>query len=178
MKPSSAFGNLHKMATLHAGSLGILMRPHLTMMPLPLQKYDDPFLPFGKAIIDATRDLLDAYVFDLAAYLALGAAGAIALERTAAYAGDSVLRVLHGPFGGGAYGEAARAFNVDALTVVSADAANAYPDFDVFLLADDWLTLVDGTPALRLLRDDVLYASQRVDFAEQVRAAVQAARRS
>ena len=89
--------------------LALMLSPRLAQMPLPMQRYDDPFLPFGKAIIDATRDLVCAYVFDLAAYLALGAAGAVALERTIAYAGtdDATVTILHAPFVGAAYVDAA-----------------------------------------------------------------------
>ena len=177
MKPSSFFGKLHKLDTLHASGLGMLISPRLAEMPLPLQKHDDPFLPFGKAIIDATHDLVSAYVFDFAAYLALGAAGAIALERTAAYVGGSALRVLHGPFVGGAYGEAARAFNADALTVASGQDADTYQatDLGVFMIRGHRLKLLGADFDLCLLGDAVLYAGQREDFAERVRAAVQAA---
>ena len=67
-------------------------------MPYPMQRYDDPFLPYGRAVIDATSDIACAYVFDLAAYLSIGASGAIALERTIAYVPSPSLTILHGMF--------------------------------------------------------------------------------
>lgn len=47
----------------------MLLLPRLPKLLLPFQKHDDPFLPFSKAIIDAIRDLVCAYQFDLAAGL-------------------------------------------------------------------------------------------------------------
>lgn len=38
-------------------NLALILSPLLARMPLPMQRYDEPFLPFGKAIIDATHDL-------------------------------------------------------------------------------------------------------------------------
>jgi len=48
-------------------------------------KWDEPVLPFNRAIIDATIDLVCAYKPNLGFYLMWGAAGIIALERTIAY---------------------------------------------------------------------------------------------
>jgi hypothetical protein len=164
------------------------MRPQLDQMPLPIQRHDDPFLPFGKAIINATRDLLCGYMFDVAAYLALGAAGAVALERSIAYVGDERLSILHGPFASSDYVQAAGlgAFNVDAVTLTSADDAQAYlrEDVGVFILdgksdnvgsfdVDNRVLMFDGI-VLRLLSDDVLYATHGDDFSERVRSAVRA----
>ena len=164
------------------------MHPRLEQMPLPIQRHDDPFLPFGKAIIIATRDLVCGYMFDVAAYLALGAAGAVALERTIAYVGDHSLSILQGPFASADYAQAAGAgaFNVDAVTLTNADDTQAYhrEDVGVFVLGNERedvgafdvensMLLLDGI-VLRLLGNDVLYAGRGDDFAEQVRAAVKA----
>lgn len=163
------------------------MRPRLLQMPLPVQRYDDPFLPFGKAIIDATRDLLCGYMFDLAAYLAIGAAGAVALERSIAYAGQASVNILHGPFASPDYAEAAcvAAFNADAVTVTEYVYAAAYLHTGVGVFARDGVgevgvysqensTLALDGVVLRLLRDDVLYAGRGDDFADAVRAVVEA----
>jgi hypothetical protein len=101
-------------------TLAIGLAPSLKNLPYSIQSYDDPFLPLGKAIIDATHELVCAYVFDLAAYLALGAAGAVALERTIAYVPGRIVKILHGPFATGDYAQAAfeEAFNVDAVTLI------------------------------------------------------------
>ncbi|MEO1441816.1 MAG: hypothetical protein AAFV33_15570, partial [Chloroflexota bacterium] len=64
----------------------LLMRPLMSDMPAPMHYYDDPFFPFSKAIIGATRDVVCGYVFDFPAYLVHGAAGAVALERSMAFA--------------------------------------------------------------------------------------------
>lgn len=102
-------------------NLALWLAPRLSQLPLPIQRYDDPFLPFGKAVINATSELVAAYVFDLAAYLALGAAGAVALERTIAYVAGRAVTILHGPFVGDQYLPISdeTAFNVDAVTLAS-----------------------------------------------------------
>lgn len=182
--------------------LALLIKPKLSKMPLPMVKIDDPFLPFGKAIIDATRDILCAYVFDLASYLALGAAGAVALERTIAYAGadGETVTILHAPFATPDYREAAsdRAFNVDAVTLISDDYAGAYlsePGRCAFVVANTLGSVSPGAGLyipeeglfflevnqmqllrIRLLGEEVLYAGSRDDFAEQTRASVEAQR--
>lgn len=55
---------------------------------LPIQathQWDEPVLPFNKAIIDATADIACAFKPNLGFYLQWGAAGIIALERTVQY---------------------------------------------------------------------------------------------
>src|SRR5215470_3431767 len=86
--------------------LAIGLAPTLEKLPLSIHRYDDPFLPYGKSIIDATHDLVCGYVFHLAAYLALGAAGAVALERTIAYVPAPLVKILHGPFASPDYARA------------------------------------------------------------------------
>jgi len=111
-----------RLSTAQAAShsaLTIGLAPELEKMPLPMQAHDDSFLPFGKAIIDATHDLVCAYVFDLAAYLSLGASGAVALERTLAYVPTPIIKILHGPFASVDYLRAfsESAFGVDGITL-------------------------------------------------------------
>jgi hypothetical protein len=110
----------------HKSTLAVGLAPSLKTLPLAMQSHDDPFLPFGKSVIEATHELVCAYVFHLASYLALGAAGAVALERTIAFVPSNVLKILHGPFGSPDYAPAALegAFNVDAVTLApTTDAA-------------------------------------------------------
>jgi orotidine-5'-phosphate decarboxylase len=122
-------------------TLAIGLAPSIKTLPLVMQRFDEPFLPFGKAVIDATADLTCAYVFHLAAYLALGAAGAVALERTIAYVPANVVKILHGPFASTDYVQAAseEAFGVQAVTLIAtADPATiaAYarrPEYGVFV---------------------------------------------
>jgi hypothetical protein len=101
--------------------LAIEIAPLLERIPYPLLSHDDPFLPFSKAIIDATAEFACAYVFDLAAFLSLGASGAIALERAIAYVPAPLLKILHGPFASRHYARlmSESAFAVDAVTLVS-----------------------------------------------------------
>ncbi len=202
MTPRSFYEKLQAVQTERESDLALLLSPRLLKMPAPIARYDDPFLPFGKAIIDVTRDLVCAYLFDLASYLALGAAGAVALERTIAYAGadGSTITILHGPFSGTGYVEAAsdRALHVDAVTLVSAEDVAAYrvePGLAAFLMAqelntilydagiyhpqENWLRFYDRKlPPLKLrqLGEKVLYIDSTDGFAAQVRAAVSAER--
>ena len=107
-------------------TLALGLSPALETLPPDVRPYDEPLLPFGKKIISETGDKVCAYVFHLAAYLAFGAAGAIALERTIAYVPPSIVTILHGPFASADYaGAVARtAFAVDAVTLsANADAA-------------------------------------------------------
>lgn len=107
----------------HQSCLLIEIAPWPEKIPYPLLRHDDPALPYSKAVIDATAPYACGYVFDLAAFLCVGASGAIALERAAAYVPAPLLRVLHGPFATGAYRRAASesAFAVDAVTLATTD---------------------------------------------------------
>jgi hypothetical protein len=183
-----------KLARIHAEKqteLVLMLSPRIEMMPLPMMREDDPFLPWGRAMIAATRGYLVGYMFDMAAYLALGAAGAVALERTIAYAmaGSDVLTILHAPFASDAYLRATsdNAFNVDGVTVSDARFVATYaaqhgaglfvmtnttakqPGYDPAL---GTLDVIDNDAApplmmtLRVFGDDAAYASRGEDFAE------------
>jgi hypothetical protein len=170
----------------------LLMNPVLTRMPLPMQRFDDPFLPFGRAIVEATRAHVGGYVFDFAAYLAIGAAGVVALERTIALLkGDSALAaILHGPLWGPHYARAVSldALALDAVTLCQAEDAAAYTRAGVYAfppqlpgqpgwqLGDDGrLSLnTEGGPVGRTLPPDMLLAGRGDDFAEQVAARIAA----
>lgn len=123
--------------------------------PLPDQlpveaiwKWDEPVLPFNKAIIDATADLVCAYKPNLGFYFQWGAAGIIALERTIAYIPAHIPIILdakigdigstQSAWGRGLFDE----WRVDAITLnpyVGADAVlpliAARPDKAVYILA-------------------------------------------
>lgn len=160
----------------------LLIAPRLLRMPFPMQRYDDPFLPFGKAIITATQAHVCAYMFDLAAYLAIGAAGAVALERTLAFArvGTQVPLILHAGFWGEAYATAMsdNALAVDAVTLAREMDAEAYTRVGVSGLP----ICVQGDPfydpasmrfgidghLFRVLGEEVLYAGRDDNFAAVV----------
>ena len=86
-------------------------------------KWDEPVLPFNKAIIDATADLVCAYKPNLGFYLPWGAAGIIALERTIAYIPEGIPVILDCKAGDIGHTQAAWAlglfdgWGVDAITV-------------------------------------------------------------
>ncbi len=172
--------------------LVLLIAPRLMKLPLPIQRYDDPFLPFGREIIRATSDLVCGYMFDLAAYLALGAAGIIALERTIPYTELDAVRIWHGPFAGVDYAPAAfdGNFNFDAVTLADDSHYSAYTvnpwtgafvarqgdvqptPYGVYWTDAHRLTW-PGVKPLRVAGESVLYADRGEDFAAGVRAAVE-----
>lgn len=99
----------------------IWIRPSLNRLPLPIQRFDEPFFPLSRSIIQATRDYVSVYIFDLAHFLATGAAGMVALERSIAYAKEDALTILHGPFVGSDYAVLADDISLalDGLTVTT-----------------------------------------------------------
>jgi hypothetical protein len=180
---------LSRLAREKATDLALVIAPRLAKMPLPMLYVDDPFLPFSKAIIDATKDLVSAYIFDFAAYLALGAAGAVALERTMAYVKTEAVTILDGRFIDWGYAEVAMAFNADAITMHETFLIEKYleeADIGVLLIRtgesgshwspiykiDEGIVNIKGL-RLQVLREDVLYQGRGEDFAEQVRAALE-----
>lgn len=180
----------HHAQQMNHSRLAIGIAPRLVNMPAPIMRYDDPFLPFGRAIIEATRDLVCAYVFDLASYLAIGAAGARALERTIPLVPNDIPRILHGPFVTPDYAAAAfdEAFAADAVTLLSEDSAVVLPYVEderhgafvknaalrmpnLGTYSDTILEL--GNIQVRWITDPIIYASGRMDFEQQVRAAAE-----
>lgn len=128
--------------------LCIGLDPDPARLPLPTMQWDEPVLPFNKAIIDATVDLVCAYKPNLGFYLQWGAAGVIALERTIAYIPDAIPVVLDCKTGDIGHTQAAwgaglfDVWEVDAVTVnpyVGADAivpmVGERPDRAVYVLA-------------------------------------------
>jgi hypothetical protein len=102
-------------------TLAIGIAPKVEALPESIQRFDDPFLPYSKAVIDATSELVCAYVFHMAEFLTLGAAGAVALERAIAYVPVHIVKILHGPFASPEYAQVAfeGAFGADAVTLAS-----------------------------------------------------------
>jgi hypothetical protein len=169
--------------------LVLVIAPRLAKMPLPMMYVDDPFLPFSKAIIDATKDLICAYIFDFPAFLSTGAAGAVALERAMAYARSDAVTILDGRFMEWGYAEAALAFNADAITMFHTPFAELYfrlPDLGVMFVGygapyprddltyhpDHHIISLQDTK-LRVTNEDFLYQARGEDFAEQIRAGLE-----
>ncbi len=180
----------------HQTNVALKLNPRVALLPHPIQRYDDPFLPFGKAVIQATRDLVCAYVFDLAAYLSVGAAGAIALERTIAYLAGDVPTILHAPFTGQGYSAMADStgFGVSAITVVTDGDLQFYlqnPPFAAFQMRDDDVVPKQGGNyfaaantmylhgeqsqilTMRVTGDDILYGNGTNEFADMLRQSIE-----
>ena len=123
--------------------------PQPIKMPIQANwQWDEPVLPFNKAIIDATVDLVCAYKPNLGFYLQWGAAGVIALERTIAYIPNHIPVILDCKTGDIGHTQAAWAsglfeqWQVDAVTVnpyVGSDAVlpmiQNRPEKAVYILA-------------------------------------------
>jgi orotidine-5'-phosphate decarboxylase len=104
--------------------LCIGLDPQPDKLPLEaVSRWDEPVLPFNKAIIEATADLVCAYKPNLGFYLQWGAAGVIALERTIAFIPDHIPIVLDCKTGDIGHTQGAWAaglfeqWQVDAVTV-------------------------------------------------------------
>ncbi|MCL4505149.1 MAG: orotidine-5'-phosphate decarboxylase [Chloroflexi bacterium] len=93
--------------------------------PLPLQVHDEPMLPFARAIIEATQDLVCAYKPNLGFYLAEGAAGIVALERIVRLIPDDIPIILDGKFSD--IGNTAQAYARGAFEQFKADAVTLSP---------------------------------------------------
>ena len=129
--------------------LCIGLDPQPDKLPIEaVSRWDEPLLPFNKAIIEATLDLVCAYKPNLGFYLQWGAAGIIALERTIAYIPDHIPVVLDCKTGDIGHTQAAwgrglfEEWDVDAVTVnpfVGAEAVlpmiGARPTKAVYILA-------------------------------------------
>ena len=132
----------------NASWLCVGLDPQPDRLPVQALKWDEPILPFNKAIIDATADLVCAYKPNLGFYLQWGAAGIIALERTIAYIPAHLPIIIDCKTGDIGHTQAAWAtglldyWGVDAITVnpyVGAEAVlpvvGRRPDKAVYLLA-------------------------------------------
>jgi orotidine-5'-phosphate decarboxylase len=93
--------------------------------PLEIAYYDEPMLPFARAIIEATSDLVCAYKPNLGFYLAEGAAGIVALERIVRLIPPHIPIILDGKFGD--IGNTAEAYARGAFEQFKADAVTLSP---------------------------------------------------
>ena len=93
--------------------------------PLPLLYADEPMLPFARAMIEATSDLVCAYKIDPAYYFAEGAAGVVALERIVRLIPNDVPIIFD--LGLATQGAAAAAYARGAFQQFRADAVVVWP---------------------------------------------------
>jgi hypothetical protein len=174
-------------------NLALFLNPRLENLPLSIARFDDPFLPYGKEIIRASQDLVVAYVFDLASYFSLGAAGIVALERSIRFAGDSVT-ILHAPFATGDYSAMAdiTGLGVDALTVTDLTLLGNYldkPPYAAFAIHKgdisstelpeaggvlSYLNLMRHQENLQLTSQELLAFNRGEDYLEQLRLVLEA----
>lgn len=139
---------LQQAQTRNNSWLCIGLDPDASILRTDVTKWDEPVLPFNKAIIDATADLVCAYKPNLGFYLQWGAAGVIALERTIAYIPNDIPVILDCKTGDIGHTQAAWAmglfdeWQVDAITVnpyVGSEAIlpmiGQRPDKAVYILA-------------------------------------------
>ncbi len=146
--PMNYLQKLQAIQTQNNSWLCVGLDPDPVRLRVDVMKWDEPVLPFNKAIIDATADLVCAYKPNLGFYLQWGAAGIIALERTIAYIPSHIPIILdcktgdightQGAWGRGLFDE----WGVDAVTVnpfVGAEAVlpmiGDRPDKAVYILA-------------------------------------------
>lgn len=183
--------NLDRIQAETNSDLILTIRPEVMLMPLSVRIYDDPFFPFGKAIIQATRELVVGYQFDFPAYLRLGAAGAIALERTLSLITGERLAILDGNFSDERFVTVSdeTAFVSDAVTISHSHllpifrrrddrAAFVYHDelnhipIGCGIIYDGKIQINRGNDmtTLRLIGDDVIYADSGHDFTQTIHA--------
>jgi orotidine-5'-phosphate decarboxylase len=99
--------------------------PLVAKMPAPMAKYDDPFLPFLKSVVDVTSDLVCAYKPNMGFFLALGAGGVIALERIIAYVPDEIPVILDAKLND--IGHTAQAYAQGAFEALGVDGVTVNP---------------------------------------------------
>ncbi|MGQ9887730.1 MAG: hypothetical protein ACUVSX_04485 [Aggregatilineales bacterium] len=119
----------------------VWLAPLASELPLAYARFDEPALPYGRDLILTTAGSVCGWSFDLAAYLAYGAAGVITLERTLALATGQGITILHGAF---AIPDYARLLDgplrFDAYTVSDSSVCAAYtqqPHVGVFVMQTD-----------------------------------------
>lgn len=95
------------------------------LSPLSMQPHDEPMLPFARAIIEATQDLVCAYKPNLGFYFAEGAAGIVALERIVRLIPDDIPIILDAKFGD--IGNTAEAYARGTFAQFKADAVTLAP---------------------------------------------------
>lgn len=124
IRPMTYLEKLHAIQQSNRSWVCVGLDPVPDRLPLNvITRHDEPLLPFNKAIIDATADLVCAYKPNLGFYFQWGAAGMIALERTIAYIPDHIPVILDCKTGDIGHTQAAWAaglfeqWGVDAITV-------------------------------------------------------------
>lgn len=181
---NSTFVSKLKSAQSDASEWGVYISPRVETLPFEIQRHDDPFLPYMRAIYAATSDLVCAYVFDLSAYLALAAAGMVALERSIALVRQSHVAILDAVFATNAFSEVwdEAGYNVDAVTIAECAPTEAFhtrSDRQAYVDSEDYRfsarysrpkgELITTDSMIRLLPLDTLYRARSLAFEDSLR---------
>ena len=105
--------------------LCIGLDPVMERLPKAVLASEDPLLTFGRAIVEATADLVCAYKPNLGFWLAEGHAGLRALQHLVASIPDHLPVILDGKFND--VGHTAAAYARAAFETLGADAATVNP---------------------------------------------------
>lgn len=166
---------------------GMPIAPDIEKLPFTIGRYDDPYLPLARAIHHATHDLVCAYVLNFTSYLKLGAAGAVALERSIDLLGSDHIVIVDGAFASRDYAALwdETAFGMDGVTLAQGYNADIYqqrPDRAAFPYDAGqvnsgekpiyWLpsrTLGIANLRIRLLPVDLIERSRSLEFEDTLR---------
>jgi len=180
---------VEKLTNAQAGrsSFALYIAPKVDKLPPAFQRHDDPFLPYMRSVYAATENLVCAYMFNFASYLALGAAGTIALERSIALTAQTHITVLDARFATGDFASVwdEAAFGCDGVTITIEAPPLAYetrPDRQAFTATDSeaYIASVNfSTAVIRLaqltvpiLPFDILDRARSLTFEDTLHSAV------
>lgn len=171
----------------HKAHWMVYVSPSVDKLPLAIQRHDDPFLPYIRAIQAAIGDLICGYVFDFGAYLALGGAGAVALERSINHVRETHFVIVDAALASARYANFwdDTAYRCDGVTIADARVMDAYrtrADRLPFLIQDGevdgrttavWWPASNmwgvGTMRVRQMPEGLLGASRSLTFEETLR---------
>lgn len=118
---TQTFADKLEKAQAASHNAALYIAPKIERMPAAFQRHDDPFLPYMRSVFQATQYLVCVYIFDFSDYLALGAAGIIALERSIALTLETHITILDARFATGNFSRVwdESAFGCDAVTITA-----------------------------------------------------------
>ncbi|MBK9122687.1 MAG: hypothetical protein IPM16_06140 [Chloroflexi bacterium] len=159
--------------------LALYISPRFDYLPIEAQRYDEPLLPYGRLILEATGEYLGAVVFDLAAYARFGGTGTVALERSIRLFSESALTVIDGPFADPAFAALLDdlSFGPDAITVVGDSWDTFVPNARLIATANNgfrtvkWFDLHIGSAMFQLAGSPLLDEARSLDFRTSLRIA-------
>ena len=116
---------LQKAQHAHDSWLCVGLDPVVARLPQAVRSATDPLLAFGRAIVEATADVVSAYKPNLAFWLAEGAAGVSALQQLIAEIPDDLPVILDAKFND--IGHTAQNYARAAFDALGADAVTLNP---------------------------------------------------